>query len=212
MVEHTVFMVNKIQQHWEDVYKNKPLNTVSWYQPNVDTFKKVAQRVKLKANSAIIDIGGGDSFVADFLVNQGFKNANVLDISKKAIERAKKRLNTNANKINWIISDITSFETSKRFDLWYDRAAFHFLNDENQIDKYAKRAAEYVAENGYLAIASFSKNGPEKCSGLPVKQHNQDSLKKIFGNNFKLIDFFEEDHQTPTQKYQNFTLCIFQKK
>ncbi len=205
-------MDNKMQKHWEDVYKNKPLNTVSWYQPNVDTFKKVVQRVKLNANSVIIDIGGGDSFVADFLIEKGFKNAHVLDISKNAIERARKRLGTNAKQINWIISDVTSFQTSISFDLWYDRAAFHFLNDENKIEAYVKRAAEYVAESGFLAIASFSKDGPEKCSGLPVKQHSPDSLKEIFGDDFKLIDFFEEDHQTPAQKNQNFTICIFQKK
>ena len=159
----------------------------------------------------IIDVGGGESKLADCLVEAGYLNITVLDISENSIERAKKRLGKNAEKITWVVQDILNFNADKQFDCWHDRAAFHFLTSPDQISKYVSLATQYVKPNGYLVIGSFSENGPNKCSGLPVKQYTPKSMSLVFLNGFKKLKCTRQIHETPLKTTQNFLYCSFQR-
>jgi len=163
----------------------------------------------LAKTSEIIDIGGGDSKLVDYLLEEGYVNITVLDISAKSLDRAKKRLGNKADKINWIVSDITEFEPESNFDIWHDRATFHFLTTADQISKYLNTARKSV--NGYLTIGTFSENGPKKCSGLDIKQYSEESLTKELKNGFDKIRCIKEDHTTPFNTKQNFLFCSFKR-
>lgn len=164
----------------------------------------------LDKSSKIIDIGGGDSKLVDHLLNQGFENITVLDISEKALEKAKIRLGEKSKKVTWIISDILDFEPTETYDVWHDRAAFHFLTTEEEIEKYKSIVNKSVA--GFLIIGTFSENGPLKCSGLEISQYSQEKLTSTFEEKFDKIDSVLEDHQTPFGTTQNFLFCGFKKR
>jgi 2-polyprenyl-3-methyl-5-hydroxy-6-metoxy-1,4-benzoquinol methylase len=163
----------------------------------------------LPKTADIIDVGGGDSKLADFLLDAGYVNITVLDISENSIERAKKRLGKKAKKITWIVQNILEFDTDRQFDCWHDRAAFHFLTSPDQILKYAELAKQFVKTNGYMVISTFSENGPEKCSGLTIKQYNQDRLSLAFTDGFKKINCISQNHETPFKTIQSFLYCSF---
>ena len=148
--------------------------------------------------------------MVDFLLEEGYENISVLDISANALERAKKRLGNNAEKVTWIVADITEFEPTEQYDIWHDRAVFHFLIEENDIKKYQDLVAKAVKRN--MVIGTFSKNGPLKCSGLEIKQNDKTSLTSTFENNFEKIDCFTIDHKTPFDTIQNFIFCSFNRK
>ena len=164
----------------------------------------------LNKNAKIIDVGGGDSKLFDHLLVEGFNNITVLDISERAIAKAKNRLGKKANKVNWIVSDITEFEPHSSFDVWHDRATFHFLTTDQQKKKYIKIATKCVS--GYLIIGTFSSNGPRKCSGLDIKQYDEDELTMELKNGFDKIQCVTEDHLTPFNTTQNFLFCSFKKQ
>ena len=164
----------------------------------------------LSKQAKIIDIGGGDSKFVDFLIEAGFQNISVLDISSAAIEKAKKRLGNKAHKVNWIVSDITAFEPSETYDVWHDRATFHFLTTKPEIEKYLETARKSVT--GYLIIGTFSENGPIKCSGLDIKQYSENRLTAHFNNGFEKLHCVIEDHITPFETTQNFLFCSFKKR
>ena len=168
------------------------------------------EKVSKNKSSKIIDIGGGDSNLVDFLLEKGFTNISVLDISAKALEKAKTRLETQAENVDWIVTDITEFKTSTEYDIWHDRAAFHFLTTEEEIKKYVGIVRSAVSDT--LIIGTFSVNGPQKCSGLPISQYNEERLKDIFSKDFELVKSFTEDHVTPFGTVQNFIFCQFKKK
>lgn len=201
--------VNK-KEHWEVVYETKKPNQVSWTQETPETSIGFIRMFGLKKNAKIIDIGGGDSKLVDYLLNEGFENVSVLDISSKSLERAKQRLGEKAKKVTWIESDITIFEPNMTFDFWHDRATFHFLTQPEQIKKYVKIARESVT--GYLTIGTFSKKGPKKCSGLEIKQYSEDELTSELENGFSKIDCITEDHITPFDTKQNFLFCSFRRQ
>lgn len=159
----------------------------------------------------MIDIGGGDSLLADHLLSKGFTDITVLDISEAAINRAKQRLGKDADKINWIVSDIKELNTNKKFDCWHDRAAFHFLTLDSQVEKYLHVAQKSISEKGKMIVGTFSTNGPEKCSGLPVKQYSEQSLSTTFKKWFEKIRCITVDHITPSKAVQNFLFCSFKK-
>lgn len=198
------------KEHWENIYATKQLNEVSWYQPTPETSLQFIEKLKLPKSASIIDIGGGDSFLVDNLIQLGYTNITVLDISKNAIERAKKRLGNDATKIKWIISDVNDFVPDSKYDIWHDRAAFHFLNHKQEIEKYAQTVQNSLAENGQLIIGTFSKSGPLKCSGIEITQYNPEDLELIFSD-FKLAEYLQIEHQTPFDTTQNFTFCRFSK-
>ncbi len=202
-------MENSIKKHWETVYETKNPEQVSWTQEIPRTSLNFIHSFGLDKKAKIIDIGGGDSKLVDFLLEEGFENITVLDISQKAIEKAQLRLGSKANKVNWIVSDITQFTPSTQYDIWHDRAAFHFLTSEVDIDKYVEIVKNSVSK--YVIIGTFSENGPQKCSGLEIKQYSQETLAKLFQKEFQVIECFTEDHTTPFDTQQNFIYCSFKK-
>ncbi len=166
----------------------------------------------LAKDAAIIDVGGGESKLVDALLNGGYTNVTVLDISAKAIERAKERLGNKASKVHWIVSDITDFEPPVQFDFWHDRAAFHFLTTEEKIYKYVSTAEDAIKRAGYLILGTFSENGPIKCSGLAIKQYSEASMSARFEIAFDRIKCIQEDHITPFKTIQNFLFWSFKRK
>jgi ubiquinone/menaquinone biosynthesis C-methylase UbiE len=198
------------KKHWETVYETKNPDQVSWTQETPETSLEFIHSFGLKKTAKIIDIGGGDSTLVDCLLDAGFENISVLDISAKALEKAKNRLGEKANKVQWIASDITEFKPNTTFDVWHDRATFHFLTSPDQIKKYMSIARKSV--NGFLTIGTFSQNGPKKCSGLQIKQYNEGQLTSELKNGFNKIKCVTEDHLTPFGTTQNFLFCSFKRE
>ena len=202
-------MENSIKKHWETVYETKNPNQVSWTQEIPKTSLNLIHSFNINKNAKIIDIGGGDSKLVDFLLEEGFQNITVLDISQKAIEKAQLRLGEKAKKVNWIVSNSIDFKPTTQYDVWHDRAAFHFLTSQEQINKYLEIVKNVVS--GYLIIGTFSENGPLKCSGLEIKQYSKETITELFQNEFQVLECFTEDHLTPFDTTQNFIFCSFKK-
>jgi SAM-dependent methyltransferase len=202
----------QLQEHWDKVYETKIENELSWFQPYPQTSMEFVERFNLPKDASIIDIGGGDSRFVDVLLDNGYKNIYVLDISARAIERAKQRLGAKAAQVHWIISDVAEFKPPIQFDFWHDRAAFHFLTDEEMINKYVSITESAIKENGYLVLGTFSEDGPERCSGLEIKQYSEAAMSARFEIAFNRIKCFRQDHRTPFGTMQNFLFCSFQKK
>ncbi|MBT8266143.1 MAG: class I SAM-dependent methyltransferase [Bacteroidia bacterium] len=198
------------KKHWETVYETKDPDQVGWTQEIPKISLDFIHSFELKKTAKIIDIGGGDSKLVDYLLEEGFENLSVLDISSESLEKAKKRLGEKAKKVNWIVSDITEFEPNMIFDVWHDRATFHFLTTTNQINKYLQTARKSV--RGFLTIGTFSKNGPEECSGLEIKQYNEEELTSELKDGFEKIKCVTEDHLTPFKTTQNFLFCSFRRQ
>jgi len=197
------------KSHWEKVYQTKMPSEVSWTQVVPQTSLDFINSFDLPKDAKIIDIGGGDSNLVDYLLEQGFTDITVLDISKAALLRAKKRLGKKSQLVKWIVSDITSFSAPQHYDLWHDRATFHFLTTEQQINAYLGNARKAVVS--YLVMGTFSENGPDQCSGLPINKYNEDQLKTQLENGFQKIYCVTEDHITPFQTHQNFLFCSFRR-
>jgi 2-polyprenyl-3-methyl-5-hydroxy-6-metoxy-1,4-benzoquinol methylase len=200
-----------LKQHWENVFTSKKVNEVSWYQQTPQESIDFIQQLGLPKTASIIDIGGGDSFLVDHLLNMGFTNITVLDISKAAIDKVKNRLGNKANNVTWIVSNILDFKTNKQYDCWHDRAAFHFLTTPQEVESYLSIAQKNVKPAGKMIIGTFSANGPEKCSGLPVKQYDEKLLSNTLQKWFEKIKCITINHITPFKTVQNFLFCSFQK-
>lgn len=203
-------MTYDAKEHWESIYQTKKPNEVSWYQDKPNTSLKLIAEVGLGKNASIIDIGAGDSKLVDNLLDIGFRNITVLDISSTALEKAKKRLGNRADAVKWVVSDLREFETSDRYDIWHDRAVLHFLTAEEDVNKYVEVIRRFLKPNGYLILSTFSENGPKRCSGLDIKQYSEDSVKELFSN-FEHVKSFEEEHLTPLGASQIFIYSIFRK-
>ena len=200
------------KEHWENVFATKNETEVSWFQIKPERSLDFIENLGIAKDAKIIDIGGGDSYLIDVLLKNGFTNLTLLDISANAIERIKKRLGTSAEKVTFVVSDILDFNPIETYDLWHDRASFHFITEQHQIKAYANLVANAIAKNGKMVIGTFSENGPKKCSGLEITQYNETTLKSIFCSDFEVIDCISEDHQTPFDTVQNFIFCSFKKK
>ncbi|HEX3023614.1 MAG TPA: class I SAM-dependent methyltransferase [Chitinophagaceae bacterium] len=200
------------KQHWENIYQTKELNEVSWYQPTPTTSLEFLQEFNIPATAKIIDIGGGDSFLADHLLALGYTDITVLDISEAALEKAKKRLGNNSAKIKWIVADAANFKPTEQYDFWHDRAAFHFLTQEEEIKNYINTISNAVKQNGIVVIGTFSENGPKKCSDIEIKQYNETSLTNLLKDSFEKINCINTDHKTPFDTVQNFIFCSFKKR
>jgi SAM-dependent methyltransferase len=205
-------MPDNEKQHWETIYDTKTEDEVSWFQPYPKTSIEFLELFQMPLKANIIDIGGGDSYFVDALLEKGYENIWVLDISAKAIERAKERLGAKASQVHWIVSDVTEFVPDLQFDFWHDRAAFHFLTNDNKIYKYVSIAEDAIKKGGYLILGTFSENGPTECSGLETKQYSEASMSARFELKFERIKCIQEDHQTPFNTIQNFLFCSFHKK
>lgn len=197
------------QKHWETIYQTKPLNQVSWYQPVPETSIAFIDKLNLDKNAKIIDVGGGDSFFVDYLLAQGFQNITVLDISQAAIDRAQLRLGQQSHKVKWKVIDVLEFHSTEKYDVWHDRAAFHFLTDEQEISQYIDIVREHIAPLGVLLIGTFSEQGPQKCSGIEIKQYSEKSMSNRFHPFFDCITCHLVDHKTPFDTLQNFVFCSF---
>jgi len=198
------------RQHWDHVYETKSANQVSWTQNIPTTSLDFIHSFGLDKTAKIIDIGGGDSKLVDHLLEEGYEDVTVLDISQKAIDKAKARLGDKSKKVKWIVSDINIFKTTEHYQVWHDRATFHFLTTSHQITSYLKAAKQAV--DGYLTIGTFSKNGPTKCSGLDIKQYSESELQAQLQDGFNKIRCITEDHITPFHTTQNFLFCSFKKR
>jgi trans-aconitate methyltransferase len=200
------------KQHWETSYSTKKLEEVSWYQPKPEFSLDLLNEYGGKPTDAIIDIGGGDSFLVDFLVKERYEALSVLDISENALKRAQNRLETAADKVDWIVSDITEFKPKKQYDFWHDRAVFHFLTQPEDIKLYVEKAANGIKSGGVLIVGTFSENGPLKCSGLAITQYSEAKFETIFQPEFSKVTCFTKNHQTPFDTVQHFIFCEFKKK
>lgn len=201
--------INK-KNHWETVYETKQPNEVSWTQENPKISLDFIRQTNLGKSAKIIDIGGGDSKLVDFLLEDGYENITVLDISANALERAKSRLGKKAEKVTWIVSDITEFKSVTTYDIWHDRATFHFLTSDAQINSYIKIVEKWISS--FLIIGTFSDKGPVKCSGLEIKQYTEATLENQFQSGFEKLKCINEDHITPFETTQNFIFCVFKKR
>ena len=207
-----LIMENQKKEHWENVFATKKETEVSWYQQKPETSINFFIENNIPKVAKIIDLGGGDSYLIDNLLEMGYTNLFLLDISANAIERIKNRLGENAKNVTFIVSDILDFQPELTFDVWHDRASFHFLTSENDIAMYYKLVSNAVASNGFLFMGTFSENGPLKCSGLEITQYSEAKFETIFSSDFNKIKCFEENHQTPFDTTQNFIFCTHKKK
>ncbi|MCX6352853.1 MAG: class I SAM-dependent methyltransferase [Bacteroidetes bacterium] len=197
------------KEHWEKVYENKQPHEVSWTQELPQTSLEFIHSFNLPKSASIIDVGGGDSKLVDYLLDEGYKNISVLDISEKALAKAKVRLGKKAEKVNWIVCDVTEFNPSVTYDCWHDRAAFHFLKTTEEMQSYLAIARKTV--DGFMVIGTFSDTGPIKCSGLEVHQYKEEELTQQLEDGFEKIKCITEDHITPFNTTQNFLFCSFKR-
>ena len=203
-------MSNAYKDHWENVYNTKKENQVSWFQSTPQKSIDLIKSINLDLKSNIIDVGAGDSRLVDNLISLGFKNITVLDISSKSIEKAKIRLGEKSELINWVESDINDFQSDAKYDLWHDRAAFHFLKSTENIKSYVNLVNKLINNKGYLILATFSKKGPLKCSGLEISQYDSKGVSKLF-ENFTLNHSEIYIHKTPFNTNQEFIYNVLSK-
>jgi SAM-dependent methyltransferase len=195
--------------HWDQVYGTKAPKSVSWYAPHLQTSLNLIHQASGDKNSAIIDIGGGEATLVDDLLAEGYKNISVLDISQIAIDVARARIGKAADNVNWYCADITQATLPQNhFDIWHDRAVFHFLTQAEQRVKYVEQVVRSVKHGGHVIIATFGPEGPEQCSGLDVVRYDENQLHSEFGKTFKLINSSKEIHHTPIGSTQQFLYCF----
>lgn len=199
------------KKHWENIYQTKELKDVSWFQPTPETSLNFFKQFNVPATAKIIDIGGGGSFLVDHLLDLGYQDISVLDISVAAIDRAKQRLGEKAKNVKWIVADAATFKPTEKYDFWHDRAAFHFLTDEQEITNYLQTAEQNINPTGILVIGTFSEQGPKKCSGIEIKQYSETTMTDKLKMFFEKIKCITVDHKTPFGTIQNFVFCSFRK-
>jgi len=200
------------QHHWEKVYTTKGESEVSWFQETPALSLELIELVGAMQNSAIIDIGGGASRLVDNLVSRGYEDVTVLDLSAAALASARSRIGDQADRVTWLTVDVTIWEPSRTFDVWHDRAAFHFLTEPNDQTAYVARLRRALRVGGHAIIATFAPDGPERCSGLPVSRYDANSLGAKLGDGFDLIDARGHDHTTPWGSLQKFQFSSFRRE
>ncbi|QQO18565.1 class I SAM-dependent methyltransferase [Bradyrhizobium diazoefficiens] len=198
--------------HWDNVYATKGETEVSWFQDSPETSLAMIRAASPDHRAAIIDIGGGASRLVDALLQGGYRDIAVLDLSTKALDTVKKRIGAAASTVDWIVADATTWRPAKPYDVWHDRAAFHFLTDSRDRAAYVERLRSAVAPGGHVIIATFAPDGPEKCSGLPVQRHDSASLAAELGPEFKLLETRSEAHHTPWNSTQAFQFSRFRRR
>lgn len=196
------------KEHWENVYASKPATAVSWYQPHAALSVDMIQRIGLGLDAAVIDIGGGASTLVDDLAGCGYGDLTVLDLSGEALAIARRRLGSRGAAVRWLEADVTAAALpTARFDIWHDRAVFHFLTDEADRRAYVRQVMRAVKPGGHVIVATFSPDGPAECSGLPVVRYDADTLHGEFGPAFQLVGHEDEAHTTPAGRVQHFVYC-----
>lgn len=199
------------KKHWENIYQTKDIKDVSWYQPTPTTSLDFLKQFNIPTTAKIIDIGGGDSFLVDHLLDLGYTDLTVLDISAASLDRAKQRLGDRAKKVKWIVADVATFKPTEQYDFWHDRAAFHFLTQEYEITNYIDTIQTSIKPTGVLVIGTFSEQGPKKCSGIEIKQYSETTMTDRLKKFFEKVKCITVDHTTPFDTIQNFIFCSFKK-
>lgn len=199
------------QAHWENVYTTKGENQVSWFQESPIVSLHLIKAAGATRDTAIIDIGGGASRLADLLLKEGFRSVAVLDLSEAALTTARERIGREAERVEWIASDVTRWTPSRRYDIWHDRAAFHFLTDDADRTAYVARLKSALPPGGQAIIGTFALDGPERCSGLPVQRYDSAGLHKVLGDEFSLVEARTETHMTPWGSTQSFQFTRFER-
>ena len=198
-----------VQTHWEKIYSKNAPDAVSWYRPHLETSLKLIERASPSRSATIIDVGGGESSLVDDLLARGYQNVTVLDVSQTAIDVSEKRLGKASKHVNWLVADIRRVELpSRAYDVWHDRAVFHFVTAIDERTAYVRQVARAVKPGGHVIVSTFGPEGPTKCSGLDVVRYDAESLHKEFGVHFRLLDHSEELHRTPFGTVQQFLYCL----
>ena len=199
------------KSHWQAVYTTKAEHEVSWFQENPAPSLELIDLLRPRPESAIVDIGGGVSRLVDSLLARGFHDVTVLDISAAALDATRARLGKQASRVQWVVADVTKWSPARTFDVWHDRAAFHFLTDPADRSAYVSRMKQAIKPGGHAIIATFAIDGPEKCSGLPVHRYDAAGLAGELGEGFELLDSRRHDHSTPWKSSQPFQFCTFRR-
>jgi ubiquinone/menaquinone biosynthesis C-methylase UbiE len=195
-------------EHWEGVYGRKKSDQVSWFRPHLEQSLGYVQRAQLGADAAIIDIGGGASTFVDDVLNLGYRDVSVLDLSSTALEIARQRLGEQGALVKWLVGDITELELPERaYDFWHDRAVFHFLREPADRARYVAAVRRALKPNGHIVVATFGPGGPERCSELDTMRYSPDQLHGVFGSDFQKVDQLVELHATPSGREQEFVYC-----
>jgi 2-polyprenyl-3-methyl-5-hydroxy-6-metoxy-1,4-benzoquinol methylase len=197
------------QEHWTNVYREKAPDAVSWYQPAPEPSLDALDRFGASVSSSFIDVGGGASNLVDALLSGGWQDVTVLDIAAPALDAAKQRLGAKASNVHWEVADITDWLPARRYDIWHDRAVFHFLTEPEQREAYLRALSAGVAVGGLVIIATFALDGPERCSGLAVERYDPEKLARELGASFRLLECWRDDHVTPWGAKQAFNWCAF---
>jgi 2-polyprenyl-3-methyl-5-hydroxy-6-metoxy-1,4-benzoquinol methylase len=198
----------KTQEHWEQIYRTKAPDQLSWYSPRLSASLELIERASVSRKAAVIDVGGGESTLVDDLLARGYQNITLLDISQEAIDANKKRLGKEAERVHWLTADITEVELEpERFDVWHDRAVFHFLTASNDRVAYVRQVVKAVKHGGHVIVSTFGPEGPTRCSGLDVVRYDAESLHNEFGKRFRLLESSKQLHYTPVGTLQQFLYC-----
>jgi SAM-dependent methyltransferase len=197
--------------HWENVYRTKGEREVSWFQETPSISLELIRSAGATRHSAIVDIGGGASRLVDALVDEGYEAVTVLDLSESALAASKTRLGQTAARVTWIVADVVRWIPLQGYDIWHDRAAFHFLTDAADRTAYVACLREALRPCGYAIIATFALDGPERCSGLPVIRYDAASLGEVLGSDFSLVETRHHDHHTPMGSTQRFQFSVFRR-
>jgi SAM-dependent methyltransferase len=192
------------RRHWDGVYASKHSNEVSWYQEKPNVSLEMIEATGLGRDAGIIDVGGGASTLVDHLLKAGYRDLSVLDIADQALEETRRRLGPRAEEVAWLVADVTEWSPERRYDLWHDRAVFHFLTNGDERRNYVATLEKALVPGGHLIISTFATDGPEKCSGLPVMRHDTGSLMFELGAAFRFVEARSETHETPTGRSQAF--------
>ena len=199
------------KSHWESFYLQKPVAETSWHQAIPQMSLEMVERADVSPDTAIIDIGGGASLLGDHLLERGFRDVTILDISRAAQVQAQTRLGEHSARLKWVEADVTRFKPQRRYGLWHDRAAFHFLTETEDRKKYASVLELTLDSGGQAIIATFSPSGPKKCSGLEIVQYDTASIEQALGPAFRLLEMQEDVHLTPDGREQRFNYFRFLK-
>jgi 2-polyprenyl-3-methyl-5-hydroxy-6-metoxy-1,4-benzoquinol methylase len=197
-----------VKTHWEKIYTTKAPDQVSWYRPHLEKSLELMERAAGSLTASIIDVGGGESTLVDDLLARGHENMSVLDVSQTAIDVTRKRLGEAAERVHWIVGNVTKVTLeAKAYDVWHDRAVFHFLTSDQQRAAYVERVVHAVKPSGHVIVGTFGPEGPTKCSGLEVVRYDSESLHDEFGTRFRLVESSKELHETPFGTQQQFLYC-----
>lgn len=201
-----------LHSHWQNVYQSKAVDDVSWYQAKPSLSLDLIDSTRLDHSATLIDVGAGASLLLDNLLERGYKNISLLDISEEALAVSRQRIGAQAENLTWLVGDITTIALPENaYSLWHDRAVFHFLGEESQRQAYLAQVKKSLKQGGFLLMATFAEDGPEQCSGLTVSRYTAESLQAFFGDDFQLMQTQHESHITPWQSEQRFVYCLFKR-